>query len=118
VKLVGGGKRFDSVTPFYSKLKITKLSDLYKIEVAEFVHNYIYNNLPPSLSRYFFKHVNTPFEQRDFPLMKTTSIFLVIKQAGCNVVSNIKVSLFGIQSSKKYKTNNEIFQKEVKTLLY
>jgi len=53
VKLVGGGNRFNSVTPFYSKLKIPKLSDLNKIEIAKFVHNCIYNNLPPSFSGYF-----------------------------------------------------------------
>jgi len=55
VKLVGGGKRFDSATPFYSKLKTPKLSDLCKLEVAKCIQNYIYNNLLPSFSGYFLK---------------------------------------------------------------
>jgi len=79
-------------------------SDLYKIKVAKFVYIAIFIiTLLHHFSDIFLKHVNTPFEQRDFPLMKTTYIFLVIKQVGCNVASNIKVSLFGILFPKKCK---------------
>ena len=34
VKIIGGGKYMDHATPFYSKLKILKIPELYKYEVA------------------------------------------------------------------------------------
>jgi len=117
VKVVFDGKRFDSATPFYSNQKILILSDLYKIEVVKFVRNYIYNNLLSSFSGFSLKHVIL-IEQRDFLLMKTTYIFFVIKQVGCNAASNIKVPQFGILSLKKYRNKQQKLQKEIKMLLY
>jgi len=93
--ITGGRDHFDSATPFYTKLKILKLSDLNKIEVAKSVHNFIYNNLRSTFFGNLLIHVNTPFAQQDFPLMETAyTLFHFIKQVGCNVASNIKESLF------------------------
>jgi len=63
VKLVGGGKHFDSTTLFYSKLKIPKLSNLYKIEIPNLyitIFTIIFLQHFPDI---FLKHVNTHFEQ-------------------------------------------------------
>ena len=38
VKLIGGGNYLDRATPYHSKLNILKLPDLYKLEIAKFVH--------------------------------------------------------------------------------
>ena len=41
VKLIGGGNYLDRATPYYSKLNILKLPDLYKLETAKFVYRFI-----------------------------------------------------------------------------
>ena len=57
VKIVGGGKIFDRATPFYTKLNISKLQDLYTIEIAKLTYNFIHqpNLLPKVLSDIFIK---------------------------------------------------------------
>jgi len=44
-----------SPSPYYSKLKILKLHDQCRIEVAKYVHRFIHNSLPTSFSRYYIK---------------------------------------------------------------
>ena len=41
VKLIGGGNYLDRATPYYSKLNILKLPDLYKLEITKFVHRFM-----------------------------------------------------------------------------
>ena len=53
IKLIGGGFPRDRVTPFYYKLNILKLSDLFKLEIGKFVHVHFNNKLPFTLSGYF-----------------------------------------------------------------
>ena len=53
VKLIGGGNYLDRATPYYSKLNILKLPDLYKLEIAKFVHRFMHNTLPQSFSNFF-----------------------------------------------------------------
>ena len=53
IRTLGGNKYFDKVTPIHSKLKILKLPDLYKFEVANFVCNFIRKQTPLSLSDLF-----------------------------------------------------------------
>ena len=57
VKLVGGGAFQDRATPFYYKLNITKLTDLYKIEISKLMHNIVHRPryLPNNFSKYFEK---------------------------------------------------------------
>ena len=57
VKLVGGGAFQDRVTPFYYKLNIPKLTDLYKIEISKLMYNIVHRPryLPNSFSKYFEK---------------------------------------------------------------
>ena len=52
-KLIGGGNYFHKATPFYSKLCILRLPDLYKIEIAKFVKRFMHNTLFQSFSNIF-----------------------------------------------------------------
>ena len=42
-------------TPFYSKLNILKLTDLYKYKIAKFVQRFMHSTLPQSFSDVFVK---------------------------------------------------------------
>ena len=55
VKLVGGGAFQDRATPFYYKLDISKLTDLYKIEISKLMYNTVHRPryLPNNFSKYF-----------------------------------------------------------------
>ena len=55
VKIIGGGKYMDHATPFYSKLKILKIPELYKHEVAKLVFHHYHQRLPPLLSNLYIK---------------------------------------------------------------
>ena len=57
VKLVGGGAFQDRATPFYYKLNIPKLTDLYKIEISQLMYNIVLRprHLPNNFSKYFEK---------------------------------------------------------------
>ena len=57
VKLVGGGAFQDRATPFYYKLNIPKLTDLYKIEISKLMYNIVHRprHLPNNFSKYFKK---------------------------------------------------------------
>ena len=48
VKIIGGGTTRESPTPFYGQLKILKLTDLYKFEIANLVHDFLHDKLPSS----------------------------------------------------------------------
>ena len=49
VKIIGGGKYMNHATPFYSKLKILKIPELYEYKVAILVFHYYRQRLPPLL---------------------------------------------------------------------
>ena len=53
VKIVAGGQRHDHVTPFYHRLQILKLKDLYKYEVAKLMHKNSRKKLPNRLNCHF-----------------------------------------------------------------
>ena len=48
VKIISGGTTRESPTPFYGQLKILKLTDLYKFEIAKLVHDFLNDKLPSS----------------------------------------------------------------------
>ena len=54
-KIFGGDKYVDHATLFYSKLKVLKISKLYKLEVAKLVFHHHHQRLPPLLSNLFTK---------------------------------------------------------------
>ena len=63
VKLIGGGNYIDRATPYYSKLNVLKLSDLYQLKTAKFVYRFMHNTLvitititiPQSFSDFYVK---------------------------------------------------------------
>ena len=57
VKLVGGSAFQDRATPFYYKLNIPKLTDLYKIEISKLMYNMVHRPryFPNNFSKYFEK---------------------------------------------------------------
>ena len=55
IRVIGGCNYNDSVTPLYLEFEILKLAELYKLEVAKLVYDYIHYNIPYSLSNMFIK---------------------------------------------------------------
>ena len=53
IKVIGGGKWRDRATPFYKKLKILKIVDVYKLETAIFMYKYSTNKLPAGMNNLF-----------------------------------------------------------------
>ena len=53
VKFICAAKFCDSSSPYYKRLKILKLTDLYKLEVGKFIHASLKKMLPNNLSNYF-----------------------------------------------------------------
>jgi len=74
VRIIGGGSYRDHATPFYYKLKILKLPDLYKLETAKVDYRHFQKNLPPLISNLFTKtnEVSTRSTRSSNPYNKTT----------------------------------------------
>ena len=53
VKFICAAKFCDNSSPYYKRLKILKLTDLYKLEVGKFIHANFKKMLPNNLSNYF-----------------------------------------------------------------
>ena len=53
IKVIGGRKWRDRATPFYKKLKIPKIVDIYKLETAIFMYKYRTNELPAGMNNLF-----------------------------------------------------------------
>ena len=94
IKLIGGGNHLDRATPYYSKLNILKLPDLYKLETAKFVCRFMHSTLPQSFSDFFVKvseisgrttrfSVNRP--SLDIPRYNTNRLQRSIKYKGVKI---------------------------------
>ena len=53
VKLITKSSKYFSINPQYKMLKILKLDEIYKLELAKFMHNLHHNNLPFIFKRQF-----------------------------------------------------------------
>ena len=89
VMIIGGGNYLDRATPYYSKLNILKLPDLYKLETAKLVSRFMHNIHPQSFSDFFVK-VNEISGVQDLRATATVFVFLVITPTDYNEVSNNK----------------------------
>ena len=49
----------ERASPYYHKLQIPKLDDLYQFEVAKFMHRYTHNKLPIRFCNYFTYSCNS-----------------------------------------------------------
>ena len=90
VKLIGGGNYLDRANPYYSKLNLLKLPDLYEFETAKFVCRFMHNILPQSFSDFFAWLEKSLVVQQDLRATVTVFIFLAITPTDYNEVSNIK----------------------------
>ena len=43
----------DRITPIYRRLQVLKINDLYKLEAAKFMHQFLNKSLPASFEKYF-----------------------------------------------------------------
>ena len=53
IRIISNCNRRTSITPFYHKLEILKISELYKFEIAKLMHQHSKQNLPPTISNLF-----------------------------------------------------------------
>ena len=126
VKLIDGGNYLDRATPYYTKLNILKLPDLYKLEIAKFVHRLMHNTLPQSFSNFFIKEdqVNNHTTRSSsnpnnlyIPCYKTNRIQRSIKYQGVKVWNSIPVEIQNLSKSRfkiKLKSHSmQAYPKEV-----
>jgi len=53
VRIMTKTSRFETITPQYYKLKILKLDDLYRYEIATLMYQYVHCMLPVYFNNYF-----------------------------------------------------------------
>jgi len=93
IKLIGGGTFYDNATPFYSKLNVLKLSDLYKLETGKLIHRFVHKSLLPFFTRtdYFKRSSDISTRTRsstnpnNLPRYKTNRIQRSIKFQGVKI---------------------------------
>ena len=90
VKLIGGGNYLDRVTPYYSKLNILKLPDLYKLETVKFVIDLCTIPFLNLFVTFVLRLVKSLVVQQDLQTTVTVFIFLAITPTDYSEVSNIK----------------------------
>ena len=102
VKLIGDGNYSEKATPFYIKLKILKIPELFKLEVAKLVHKHVHNNLPIPLSNLFKKSHesstrSTRFSSNPFnlsiPLYRSSRLQRCIRYQGAKVWNSIPTEI-------------------------
>ena len=53
IRAVGGAEWNESSSPLYYKFKVLKFHDIYKYELAKFMHHVQHNTLPTPLKNFF-----------------------------------------------------------------
>ena len=101
VKIIGGGKYMDNATPFYYKLKILKIPDFYRHEVAKLVFYHHHQRLP-SLPSKFFTKTNQNFQKParlELPIiLPYMIIFLFTKQSNFKKASAISIKVLKVRT--------------------
>ena len=95
----------ESPNPFYGKLKILKLSDLHKFEIAKLVHDFLHDKLPVfSVFSHLFQKSSQIFDRftKSIVQTKTNCIFRFVALTACNVALGIRVISYEIQYLWKY----------------
>ena len=99
VKLIGGGTFQKRATPFYYKLNIPILIDLYKIQISKLMYNIVHRPryLPNNFSKYFEKackisqtSTRSTTQENDF------FIFHDFDLTDCKIALGTRASKFGI----------------------
>ena len=115
VKIIDSGKYMDHATPFYSKLKILKIPELYKYEVAKLVFHYYHQRLLPLLSNLIKTYQvsqkcsqsssTTNHPTSHIPLYKTIRLRKSIRYKGVKIWKEIPISINTKQSFKSFKVS-------------
>ena len=112
VKIVGGGNYRDHATPFYSKLRILKLTDIVYFEKALFVFKFKMNKLPAQFNNYLTQtsHICSKFTRATshnnyfIPFFNTNKAQQSIKYQGPLVWNALDSDLKSCNSLKTFKT--------------
>ena len=108
VKIIGGGKYMDHATPFYSKLKILKIPELYKHEVAKLIFTIIINVFHlycQTFTLKLTKYLKSVHVHQALPTILPCT-FLFTKQPDFKKVSGTKVLKYGTKFQQALKPNN------------
>ena len=109
ILLVGGGNRYQRVTPFFILLDELKLVDLFRSETAKFIYKVIHNKLLSSFSNYFIKTLNISFRitrtssnsnNLDIPKFSTTRLQKCIKYHGVKTWNSIPTEIQKLSFTK------------------
>ena len=111
VKIIGGGNYYDKATPFYSKLKILKLPDLIKFEIALFVHKVKIEAVPSQFSEYLPKvknlhNIPTRANLNDhyfLPFLRSKKLQRSIKYQGPKIWNSLDPQIRKCNSTKSFK---------------
>ena len=103
VKSICAARFCDSSSPYYKRLKILKLTDLYKLEVGKFIHANFKKMLPKNLSNYFVltsqiseksTKLNEKFKKTlHISFYKTSQLQRCIKYQGVKVWNEIPIQI-------------------------
>ena len=122
VKIIGGGTTRESPTPFYGQLKILKLTDLYKFEIAKLVHDFLHDKLPSSsvFSHLFqkslqishrFTRSSSNKNKLHIPLYRTNRLQRSIRYQGVSVWNSIPMDMQNLpKHSFKVKLKEYLLQ--------
>ena len=122
VKIMGSGTTRESPTPFYGQLKILKLSDLYKFEIAKLVHDFLHDKLPSSsvFSHLFQKSLQISHRfirsssnknKLHIPLYRTNRLQRSIRYQGVSVWNSIPMEIQNLpKHSFKVKLKEYLLQ--------
>ena len=112
IKVIGGGKWRDRATPFYKKLKIQKIVDVYKLETAIFMYKYSTNKLPAGMNNLFqetsqvhTKRTRTANQNNYFiPFYITNRLQNSIQYQGAKLWNSIDPKIRNLKSLNQFKT--------------
>ena len=103
IKFISAAKFYNSSSPYYKRLKILKLKDLYKLEVGKFIHSNFKKMLPKNLSNYFILtsqilEKNTRLNEKSkktlhIPFHKTSRLQRCIKYQGVKIWNEILIQI-------------------------
>ena len=120
IKVIGGGKWRDRATPFYKKLKILKIVDVYELETAIFMYKYSANKLPAGMNYKLPAGMNNLFQETSqvytkckrtanqnnyfIPFYRTNRLQNSIQYQGAKLWNSIDLTIRNLKSLNQFKT--------------
>jgi len=117
VKVIGGASWQDRATPYYSKLQILKICDLFQLELASFMYKFKNKQLPFTFLHYFqetsticSKQLRSTTNQNYFlPRYRTKKIQRSIKFQGAKIWNSINAEIRKSSSIKMFKKKYKLY---------